>query len=177
MTNLPFALVNMVKECTSELTESLGLGSYAEDLAAAKPNQQGVLAAIIGFTDPKMNGSLVVMATSDCLTKSHPNAAMGMPIVEQDVADWIGELANQLLGRLKNRVVRCGHGFSMNTPTVMAGSSIVLQSVKDQLSQDFYFSGGHGPIFLRLSAQIAPGTQFVETETKASATEGDTMFF
>jgi hypothetical protein len=176
MSALPDTLVAFVRDCTVELAASLGLGAYRE-VGAAGPVTADLLAAVVGFTDARLSGSLVIMATADGLRRSHPNAAMGMPIDDRDVSDWIGELANQLLGRVKNRVVRCGLEFSMTTPTVMSGGGIHLREVKGQDAQDLCFDGAFGMIAVRFAAQIAPDVSFVESQQEATAAEGASLLF
>jgi CheY-specific phosphatase CheX len=38
--------------------------------------------------------------------------------------DWLGELANQLVGRFKRRIAPHGASFSLGTPTVIIGERL-----------------------------------------------------
>lgn len=76
------------------------------------------LTGLVGFTGPLLNGSLGLMASEEILLKTAPTD------VEFDARDWIGELANQALGRIKIAMLRSGLEIHASTPVVMSGASL-----------------------------------------------------
>ena len=71
------------------------------------------IAGVIGFTGD-VRGTLFVASTL-------PLFRATCPPPPRDVADWTAELANQLLGRFKNQLVRHGIALAMATPVAVRG--------------------------------------------------------
>src|SRR5438105_11537361 len=66
------------------------------------------LAVFIGFAGRLLRGSLTLVAPFSLLQTTYPFALRAEPEAELDVLDWSGELANQLLGRISNRLAARG---------------------------------------------------------------------
>src|SRR5205809_4308547 len=58
------------------------------------PSDRLVLTAVIGFTGPGLRGTCILASTEQPLSRSNP--------VSGSLRDWIAELSNQLIGRVKN---------------------------------------------------------------------------
>ena len=80
-------------------------------------------AAILGFGGEKIRGAVMVCAPKTLVEKTHPVAGHE-PLQPNDLDDWIGEIANRCVGRLKN-ILR-SHGVQMNQalPVVIKGMDI-----------------------------------------------------
>src|SRR4051812_10113680 len=86
----------LVAQCAIEL-----FAHYGVTLTEAPLSVQDLeIAGLIGFTGT-LRGTLFVASTESFLSACCPPPPT-------DVADWTGELANQLLGRFKNHLVRRG---------------------------------------------------------------------
>ena len=135
---------------------------------------------IIGLAGDLITGSLAITCKEDLLMKTHPNIAMGMPVGQEDLTDWLGEIANQMLGRIKNLVLEYGVSFSLSAPTVVKGQSINVQEQgKKAVTRQFFSADGH-PVVLTLVAIINPNFNFdtaVKVSTGTKATEGDSLLF
>jgi CheY-specific phosphatase CheX len=77
-------------------------------------------AAIIGYAGEGVAGSLCLSTSHDCLTEL---AKLGNTQMSED---WLGELSNQLLGRVKRRLAPHGASFSLGTPVVITGERLRL---------------------------------------------------
>ena len=77
------------------------------------------LACSIGFASPSLRGSLTMTADRAFVVGSRPSELrVGKPS-EMEISDWMGELGNQLLGRLKNRLIDHGIEIDLVTPAVL----------------------------------------------------------
>jgi CheY-specific phosphatase CheX len=90
------------------------------------PDRENLLAACIGLSGSTVRGALVVVARPTFFTLTYPSE-LGVPRSDDDVADWAGEVANQLLGRIKNRLSTYGLDFTTSTPTVVRGDRLQLR--------------------------------------------------
>jgi hypothetical protein len=87
---------------------------------------QGLLAATVGLSGRGVRGALVVVGHSQFFRQSYP-PELGVP-GNAHLADWAGEVANRLLGGIKNRVAAHGLDFSLSMPTVVRGYRVPLRS-------------------------------------------------
>jgi hypothetical protein len=87
--------------------------------------------------------------------------------------DWIAELANQLIGRLKMKLVSHGVSVTMTTPLALSG---VRVTPLPRLGVDpLAFSSAHGASMLWL--EIETDEQFVMTPARPLSVEpGDLVF-
>lgn len=78
--------------------------------------------SILGFGDQDLRGSSVLVAT--------PASVCSLAVGTVDnVLDWIGELNNQIVGRLKNRLAVFGLNPQLGTPMSVSGSDLDLAAV------------------------------------------------
>jgi CheY-specific phosphatase CheX len=103
-------------------------GESFEELsvAAAQHDTENLLASCIGLSGTTVRGALVVVARPAFFRLTYPSE-LGVPRTDDDVADWAGEVANQLLGRIKNRLSTYGLDFTTSTPTVVRGDRLQLR--------------------------------------------------
>lgn len=76
------------------------------------------ITAIIGIAGETVSGSVALCSSAECLTGLARLGNTNMP------EDWLGELANQLVGRFKRRIAPHGVNFALGTPTVVAGERL-----------------------------------------------------
>lgn len=74
--------------------------------------------AIVGIAGPSVAGSIALCTSATALTALAKLGQASMP------EDWLGELANQLVGRFKRKVTSHGVAFSLGTPTIVAGEKL-----------------------------------------------------
>lgn len=112
--------------------------------------------SIIGFGGD-LRGSLVLSAPEALLLRTHP--ARGTS--EEDLADWLSELANLLLGQIKARVAGQGVSFVMSTPITLSATTLRFRRFKG-LPVMHAFESDHGTVVVMFeaigddSAQLAP---------------------
>ena len=82
------------------------------------PERSNYMCCVLGFTGDHINGSVIIAATQEAILDTNPIAA-------GPGAAWVAELTNQLVGRFKNELVRCGLEISIGQPVVLTATKIM----------------------------------------------------
>jgi len=101
------------------------------------------------------------------------------PQASEILQDWGGELANQLLGRLKSRLLAHGVTILLGTPTTVSGLDLRVRSLPGELHfAPSWLRAGADWLVVRLDA-VATGevTLSNSPEPAAAAKEGDILLF
>jgi chemotaxis protein CheX len=77
------------------------------------------------------------------------------PTVDREVIDAMGEVANIIIGNVKNDLEQALGRLQLSVPTVIHGSNLNTSSGKNQNWTVVDFSGGIGTFSVRLSLQRA----------------------
>ncbi|MBI2389581.1 MAG: chemotaxis protein CheX [Deltaproteobacteria bacterium] len=86
------------------------------------PYAQSIV-SVIGFSGEQLSGSLALLLPPSVVERSHPLRETG-PLDAAARHDWAGEVGNQLLGRLKNRLLSYGIVLQMATPMTFSGREV-----------------------------------------------------
>lgn len=175
-TELTALVQNSVEEFFAA-TDGFSAYKFAQ-IGTESPASLVTYASVIGYSGDFMKGSLVITCDKRLLHKSHPNHAMGMPVGDQDILDWVGEMANQLLGRVKNKLATCGVKCTMGTPTTVTGQSMQVTPPKDGFAIPLVYTGDANDFLVYF---LFVADQSLELKavaaTNATATEGDSFLF
>ena len=116
--------------------------SSAKLIAEGKQQQwldewsEEVFTCILGFSSEKMNGSLLLCCEKDFLEATSPGGGKS----EVELSDWIGELGNLVVGRVKSSMLFHKVSLNMNPPSVsMAPASILESYAERNPSGPFWF--------------------------------------
>jgi CheY-specific phosphatase CheX len=164
------------------------LTSSTQDLFRANgidiaPNSQkradvdSPLTATIGFTSPNLRGLLVLTLDRGLAARSlPPNLGKEKP-GDVIVADWTGELSNQLLGRLKNRFHATGIDISLSTPIVFMGKEMRHFTNQSPIHRMLFFADGR--VLVELQANFDRDFEIEEDseDLEPSQPEGEALFF
>jgi hypothetical protein len=173
-------LRNHLLECARDI-----FAAYSVTIAGELPegteieSREGKLAAVIGFTGESMRGALAFVASERLLRVLYPIPSQEPS--EEEVADWSGEFVNQLLGRLRNRLLPRGVEIHVSMPKVMAASHLRLTGTATVQACNLRFSAGpdHSQVELWFDALIAPGVDLASIAPSAPtpAKEGEHLLF
>lgn len=180
MGSFPGILDSIITECIQEMTGSTaGMESYKIAIVAmgSQSEVEASVASVIGFSGEMIKGSLAISSEKSLLDKSHPNHAMGMPVADADLSDWSGEIANQILGRIKNKVSKVGATFSMATPTNMVGKRMQITTPKDGGSLQITVDGPFGQMTIFFLATLDPALVLDGSKAAETAKEGEAILF
>jgi hypothetical protein len=117
------------------------------------------MCGILGFTGNHLCGSVVVCATADAVASSNP-------IGDGATRIWVADLTSQLVGRLKNELLRSGIELVMSIPVVLTASQVT--PLPQAVSQVTRLAVGSGVLTLWLEVEIDP--DLVLAEPKADST-------
>jgi hypothetical protein len=158
----------LVTLCTVEL-----LGAYDVEAAPAPPGPvppDFAFGAVLGFTGESMRGSLVLAMEAETIRRSSPEPSGGGPPRE-----WIAELSNQLLGRMKNRLLAYGVEIQVTIPVVIRGRLLAPESGPEL--QPYRFAAGGAEVFVWFDYETVPGLLLERIEEREAHAEGSAFFF
>lgn len=142
------------------------VGSASELLV----DRQFLLCGVIGFTAMQMRGALVLATTNEPLERTSP---AGSP----SHRDWICELANQLLGRVKNQLLNRGVEVYPSTPIALRGEH--LSPVLQQRLVAELFTASGGAVCVWMDCEFDDGFELPDAVVldAAPVPEGDMLLF
>jgi len=133
-----------VNQAISEIVRQacIDLFDYYE-IALSPGAEAGTLSrcGVIGFGGHDLRGSLMLGCSDELLRAS-------------SAEDWLGELTNQLLGRVKNRLIQHDIALYASLPVVLRGEQIEPLDVQ---SAGHLFSSQGGTVSVWFDARPRPG--------------------
>ena len=130
--------------------------------------EEVAFAGIIGFTGRSIRGTLVLAPTRSLLESSH-HASPGA------LRDWAGELANQLIGRIKNRLRGYGLEIHVTTPVILKGMSLAPLPRGDL--GPYRFASATGSLSVWFDVEVGEEVRLVACDVPAGLVEGDAVIF
>jgi hypothetical protein len=147
---------------------------YGVDLAVVAPDDARLrklpdLISLAKFAGRDLSGCLVLGATDELIRRSGGLARSGK--------DWMAELANQLLGRVKNFALKRGIGFAVVPPAVVNGQHLVPATDRRDF-QPTFLSSGDAMVCLWIELETASELQLdVDLAGAAMVSESDVLLF
>jgi CheY-specific phosphatase CheX len=130
---------------------------------------------IIGFTGDRVRGTLLLAMGEEALQRAMPP---GTEAGESANRNWISELSNQLLGRIKNMLLRREAEVYLTMPLVLRGEH--LSPLPRERCHGVHFDSEGGPIRLWIDAEFIEGFVLPTTDVEGSETvpeEGEALLF
>lgn len=166
--------VTLLDLSTEELFENYACSLTKADSAKIDGRRvELALGAAIGFTGEFVRGVLAIALDDGLAAKVNPLSSGGQ---EGCLNDWIGEIANQLLGRLKNKLLGFNIELAMSTPVVVQGSHIKIGTLHRK-STHLTFSHGENTLELWWDAEVDPALEISEEEAPDVQLEGEMVMF
>lgn len=129
---------------------------------------------LIGFDTEMLSGTLTVSVPPAILQSRDPAPSAGAEVSWQ--ADWVRELANQLLGRVKNRLSKFQVVLRTRLPTSMSGSALELHRRRTPSEMLYRFRALRGDILVVVDAPLQKAI-LVYSAALQVAKEGDVILF
>jgi CheY-specific phosphatase CheX len=127
--------------------------------------------SIIGLGG-RLKGSLVLSMSADLVRASHPTRSVD----PSELADWIAELANLVLGRVKARLLT--HGLALDLCTPLALSARALRFERFAGTPVVYaFEAGAEKVFVVFDAIADEGLGLAPMRAGVVASPGDVITF
>lgn len=124
---------------------------------------------VIGLSGDQLRGSLLLATSREPLGRTSPTS-------DASFREWIAELSNQLLGRIKNRLLARGVSLHLSTPVVLRGQHLAPLSQTELPPLTFVCEGGC--VCVWFDAELAANvdlTKFIESP--GTIPEGESMLF
>ena len=163
----------LVQDSTRSLFNDYGLAMNLDGSPVAKTLPTVQLIAMIGFSSNALSGSLLMALPNEILERT-------LPAPDSNLADWGGELANQLLGRLKNQLLHYQVAINLSLPVVVTGGGFSLPAKTRMVTRYMSFVSEVGRMFVRMEMEILPNVELVREQQKsaeAGMDEGELLLF
>jgi CheY-specific phosphatase CheX len=174
-------LEELFRASVSEFFEAYGVACAPrlpdEPAPSASCVELGSIAALRGRA---IDGSLTFVAPVDLVARMYP--AAGNTGTDKQLRDWCAEVANQLVGRLKNKLAAHHIDFEVGIPVCFSGRSIrlVFQPDAEGLSLLLRADGHAVRVHLDYSLEPVPmlsGGAVARPPRVRIAAEGDVLLF
>ena len=164
--------VTLIQSATVELFHSYGVAAAPAAVSLQFPSKLDQhLGGDIAFTGSGFNGTLYLLVPKDVffLTKVECLNLLNM-------LDWAKELTNQLLGRVKNRLVRYQLFVHCGIPSSLVGKSLELRWAISKPLLTTAFRTIRGDVFVTIIGSI-DFSQLQYAGDAAAADEGEIILF
>lgn len=158
---------------TTNVLSSHGISAAYESTSCSSDAVYPDTLAIIGLGGQKLRGSVVLSIPSPLLAASHPTHGHS----DEELADWLAELANLLLGRLKVQLLERGISIELGTPVTLSGSALRFHRFRG-LPMIHSFRAEDSRVHVIFEAIGEDGAQLNSQRDKAVALdEGEVVLF
>jgi len=134
------------------------------------------IAASIGFMGKDIQGTILITTSMTVVARAWPRELRTRKPSQAETCDWAGELVNQLLGRVKNALVRFGVALEQGTPKVETGEPIHRALPSTNLARRYVFSVADEALLVYFDAVVLEGFALSDSE-KPGTVEGDVFLF
>ena len=159
-------------------------GIELERITSSKSMPPSVsIAGLIGFTSDSMRGTLMIASTFALMSRSLPPEVRTHQLSEHvardwlQLRDWAAELANQLLGRVKNRLIVNGVTLRVATPTALSGAALAVATPRSARTHPVSFANQQDQVWLFWDALVDPTLELTEPSGETAANEGELLLF
>lgn len=158
----------------SDLTASCCMDLFAAYGVTLSPtsadfidSDEVLMSGVIGFVGAQLRGTCLLVSNRSPIELSSPQ--------KDHTRDWVGELTNQLVGRLKRKFLGFGLEVALTTPVVLSG--LHLRPVPRRALTPRIFSTESGSIMVWVEVEAEPGFEFGPALSDQSSEEGDVLMF
>jgi hypothetical protein len=162
---------DLVFDCSCELFAAYQLDISPRGRSDFPATEELAVCGVMGFGGKSMRGALVLATTREPLEHTNPDGFGSQ-------RDWVCELANQLMGRVKNRLVSLGVEIHLATPAGLSGEN--LSPAPSKLRAPQVFAAANGFICVWIDCEFIDGFELPAAplpEAESAMAEGDAVVF
>lgn len=163
-------VTDIVNELAAESCREL-FSDYGIDLTRGvydwSDANQPVLSSVMGFVGAQLRGTCLLACEHGPLDGSCPPG--GKP------RDWIGELGNQLVGRIKVKLLTYDIDVALTTPIILQG--IRVQPLPRHPSEPITFKGAGGVVLAWLEVEVERDFVLPDPRPANAGETGELMLF
>lgn len=133
----------LIQICTVELFQSLGIAVAPLTVTrrAVEPQHPNDLVGVVGFSGPQAAGR-ITLSLNDAVYELFPTPVMG----SHAMRDAVRELTNQLIGRIKNRLMQFQVMLRIGLPSAMSAQAMVQQRPGNAVVMTYQFRTLRGEV-------------------------------
>lgn len=151
-------LEQVVSECCLSLFQDYSLPLRSAAQSDLEHSEELLYCGVLGFSGDQVRGTLMLATSEQPLGRTHPSGA-------ESLRSWIAELSNQLLGRIKTRLLRRGVAIHVALPVVIRGKHLSRVPSTDLQPRVFRCDGGL--VCVWFDAEISAGTDITKLDQNA----------
>lgn len=129
-------------------------------------SEELMFSGVMGFVGESVRGTCLLAAPQGTVEAAAPKQA--------GARDWVGELANQLVGRLKVKLMARGATIALSTPVVLRG--VKLSPLPRTDVDPVVFDSAAGKVLVWVEVEIEDDFKLGE-ERALTASEGELLVF
>jgi chemotaxis protein CheX len=178
-----FGSYGMLVEPLREGPKSLPPNARKISIAPKDAPAEATVAGVVGFTCLAMRGTLLLATAFEVIAAARPGELRQRTLSKKSACDWIlvrdwaGELANQVLGRIKNRLHRYSVSFDVSPPTALSGTALAFATPRGPAPQLYLFTAGQHEVRFCFDAIFDPGRQVSADGPEGEDAEGKVILF
>jgi hypothetical protein len=170
-------LAEIMARCLIELLAELKASAERITGARQPPPAGESIAAFCGFGNNELRGSFTLLGPSKLFAWLHPMSPTASP---RDLTDWACELANQSVGRFRNRMFAYGVRLAPSLPQSALAEQLLLSSSLQPSRTPIAFSIEGMALEGWFDVDMQPGFQLAENPSEEEAAvlnEGAMLIF
>jgi hypothetical protein len=155
---------NLYVQACGELFSAYGLTDQLQGQSAdTRDRNQTSYVSAISATGKGIKLSSILNLDADLLANIHPSRADNLS--QRDLEDWCLEFNNQLVGRMKNKLLGFGCEVMMGLPSLITGTDVSTFSPPSFAPRQYFFASTHGCLAFTLATLLAPDFELTEAES------------
>ncbi len=135
--------------------------------------------SVLGASGDGIRLSSMLKIEQDLVISMYPSGSAGLS--QPDLEDWCLELNNQLVGRLKNKLLSYDRVVIVGLPVLLTGTDVCAVAASKSEVHQYSVESADGQITLTLATLIAPDVDLHEMEPSmdddAALVEGTLSLF
>jgi len=152
-------VIDLYVQASVELFELYGLSAAAKDAGPRKRHEMRYV-SILSATGEKIRLLSTLNVDESLLANIHPSHSAGLS--QRWLEDWCGELNNQLVGRLKNKLLRVGCEVVTGLPSLITGTDVSTTNLPELDFREYFFASAHGRLESTLAMLLAPDLELAD---------------
>lgn len=162
----------LVRNAAEALFATYGAKLEPDGTPLSRTLKKTQLLGVIGFSSRDLSGALLMAMPRALVERT-------LPTPDANPGDWCGELTNQLLGRLKNQLLKYQVAVNLSLPVVVCGEGMSLPASTRKITRYCSYACDGLIMCIRVEMELGPRLELVRHEPTAEETvdEGELLLF
>jgi hypothetical protein len=166
-------------EACRALLSAYGLTANVQEQGGTSTRNKAIYVSLLGASGEGINLSSMLKIDRDLVISMHPMGAAN--VSQPDLEDWCLEINNQLVGRVKNKLLGYGRVVMVGLPVLLTGTDVSAVIAPNSEVHQYCVESADGQITLTLATLIARDVELHEMEPsmndEAVLVEGSVALF